>query len=335
MADRPESERNEHGRQSGRAPAGRPTRGTGRSPAGVLTRRSFLTAAAGSLVLVACGDDEPGVGAGSSSSGPGPAPTGSSRSSELNLVKFFAPDSLVPGAPQRLPLGLADFEGALLADVPSSLTITVTGPDGQAVGGPIAVTARDRGLPRSYYPLVFTPPGPGVYTLETEALGEALTGNAELRAGSSVVQPGMPMVPVDTPTTADRRGVELLCTQTPEACPLHDVTLREALSEGTPLAFLIATPQFCATAICGPVLDVVLAVRESFPQVRFLHSEVFPTLAAAQGGPASQLVPAVSAYGLTFEPCLFLARADGTVARRLDVIFDETEVADALTELTA
>ncbi|MGQ0615650.1 MAG: hypothetical protein ACT4PW_01450 [Acidimicrobiia bacterium] len=339
MADRPESERDEHGTQSGQAPARRPARQTGRSPAGALTRRSFLAAAAGSLVLVACGDDEPGVVTGSSavSSGarPEPASSGPSLTPELNLVGFYAPDALVPGSPQRLPLGLADSQGALLTEVPGSLTITVTNSAGQTVGDPVAVAARGTGLPRSYYPLVFSPPGPGVYTLNTEAEGEALVTNVQLSVGSGVVQPGAAMVPVDTPTTADRRGVELLCTLTPTACPLHDVTLGGALGEGRPLAFLIATPQFCQTAVCGPVLDVLLAVRETFPQVRFLHSEVFPTVAAAQGGPASQLVPAVSAYGLTFEPCLFLARADGTVARRLDVIFDETEVAEALTELTA
>jgi hypothetical protein len=54
---------------------------------------------------------------------------------------------------------------------------------------------------------------------------------------------------LETPTVADLKGVELLCTRTPNACPLHDVTLKDALAANTPVAFLIATPKFCQTAI--------------------------------------------------------------------------------------
>lgn len=126
----------------------------------------------------------------------------------------------------------------------------------------------------------------------------------------------------------DQHGVELLCTATPR-CPLHDVTLRDALTIGQPVAFLIATPRFCQVAICGPVLDVVLKQTAAFPTVKFLHSEVYPSEAAAQPG-EQQTVEAIGAYGLTFEPCLFIARADGTIASRLDTIFDETEMHEAL-----
>ena len=37
----------------------------------------------------------------------------------------------------------------------------------------------------------------------------------------------------------------------------------------------------------------------------------------------------VDELGLTFEPCLVLVGADGTVVERLDTIFDEDEVTDA------
>jgi hypothetical protein len=36
----------------------------------------------------------------------------------------------------------------------------------------------------------------------------------------------------------------------------------------------------------------------------------------------------VSAYGLTFEPALYLAGVDGTIVNRLDTIFDQTELHD-------
>ncbi len=37
---------------------------------------------------------------------------------------------------------------------------------------------------------------------------------------------------------------------------------------------------------------------------------------------------------VSYEPVLFLANSDGTIARRLDTIFDETEVAEGLAALT-
>jgi hypothetical protein len=36
---------------------------------------------------------------------------------------------------------------------------------------------------------------------------------------------------------------------------------------------------------------------------------------------------------MTFEPALFLVRADGTVAERLDAVFDETEIDERLAAL--
>ena len=42
----------------------------------------------------------------------------------------------------------------------------------------------------------------------------------------------------------------------------------------------------------------------------------------------------VDELGLTFEPCLVLVGADGMVVERLDTIFDEDEVAEALARLT-
>ena len=141
------------------------------------------------------------------------------------------------------------------------------------------------------------------------------------------------MVPVDTPTTADARGVQLLCTRTP-ACPLHDITLREALALGQHVAFLVATPQFCQTAICGPVLDVLLSQKDQFPQIKMLHAEVYPSEADAQPG-QQKVTEAVNAYKLTFEPVLYLARPDGTIMKRVDTIFDGVELNEALTQLVS
>ena len=77
------------------------------------------------------------------------------------------------------------------------------------------------------------------------------------------------------------------------------------------------------------MLDVLRAQAGAFPNVRMLHAEVFTDETT------QTTTEAVRAFGLTFEPCLFVARADGTIAARLDNIFDETELTAALTAASA
>jgi hypothetical protein len=298
-----------------------------------IDRRSFLVAGAGALAFAACGGGSDGGAKSSASTSGGSTTTAPKGAATWTLAAFTDFESLAPGSPQRVTFGLADKDGVLVKQPPvTSMSMTLS-KDGQPAGAAIEVQKHDKGLERPYFPLVFTPPTAGVYTVSTTIEGEAVESQIQIPTTPSGIQPGQPMIPLDTPTTGDKRGVELLCTRTP-ACPLHDVTLREALATGRPVAFLVATPQFCQTAICGPVLDVLLAVKDDFPQVTFLHSEVYPTVAAAQPG-VQKTVEAVTAYKLFFEPWLLLARPDGTIERRLDVIFDEVELREALTDLAA
>ena len=205
-------------------------------------------------------------------------------------------------------MGFADKDGVVLDQSPSGapLEFTVTA-NGQPVGAAVTVPPHADGIPKTYFPLVFTPPQPGVYTVTTSVNGTPLESPIQISDSTSVLAVGKPMIPFDTPTTTDQRGVQLLCTRQPQ-CPLHDVTLRDALAGGTPVAFLIATPQFCQQAICGPVLDVLLGQKDAFPGVKMLHSEVYPTVEAAQPN-TLQVTDVVMAYGLTFEPALYLAGA--------------------------
>jgi hypothetical protein len=249
------------------------------------------------------------------------------------MVSFSDTSALLPRSPQRMTIGLADKEGVVLSSPPTGepLVFTVES-NGQRIGDPLTVAAHSEGLPRAYYPIVFTPPSAGVYSISSSVNGVPIATRIQITTTTSVVAVGERMIPFDTPTVADTRGVELLCTRSPQ-CPLHDVTLREALAGGTPVAFLVATPQFCQQAVCGPVLDILLGQKDAFPNIKMLHSEVYPTVADAQPN-VLKVTDVVSAYGLTFEPALYLSGKDGTIVNRLDTVFDTAELRDALTKLS-
>lgn len=290
------------------------------------TRRQLLVgggAAAGALVLGACGGGDKRVTSSSS--------TTSTAEGSLALAQFFGGAMFVAGRELRAPFGVGDQDGLLPVDrTPERLTVELLDPDGAPHGEPVAVDRRSAGLPRAYFPLLATFDEPGIYTARTEIDGRAAEMSLKVDAAADVkvIQVGAPMPAVDTPTVADGRGVNPICTREP-ACPLHDVTVTEALGAAAPFALLVASPAFCQIAICGPVLDVLLAVREARPDLRMLHAEVFVDPAKDQ----QTYAPAVSALGLHFEPCLVLVGADGAVVDRIDTIYDESELEERLARL--
>ena len=133
------------------------------------------------------------------------------------------------------------------------------------------------------------------------------------------------------PLSTIARGVDPLCTAVPP-WPLHTTSLDTAIGGDRAIALLIATPAFCQTAICGPVLDLLVARQADVADtVTMVHAEVHAEVYTDDS--ARQTTDTVMAYGLTWEPSLFLARPDGTITSRLDYTYDSTELDRALSEL--
>lgn len=294
-------------------------------PGGVtrpLSRRSFL-AASGALALTACGGSAPLVSVESTD----PAflqaafPAGSRQ-----------PTILSTGTPQRGVFGLTRGTGFLMADlVPDALDLTLTSPDGET--SEVRLPRHADQIPRHYYPLVFEPEQTGAWELAGEFEGEALSVSFMVAEPADVglVKIGEQMRPVDTPTTADARGVDPICTRAPEACPFHSITLSEALTAGGPVALMISTPGFCQTGICGPTLELLIAEAESHPDITIVHAEVYTDpQELANAAPADLLAPVVETYAMAFEPSLLVADATGAITARLDVTMDATEIRAAL-----
>jgi len=285
----------------------------------LVSRRAVLAAGAGSLLLAACGGKGDDGGSGASTPVPG-----------RNLLMFTPPQgALVTGAEQRLCLGVADAQGVPLADVPDRIEFTIRA-DGAQTTTSHPAEAHAEGLAAAYYPVTFTLDEAGLYEIGATIDGEALTPRPfQLTDDIPVPTPGDALPPVATPTTADHRGVDPICTRSP-ACPFHEVSLTDALAGGGPVAFLIATPEFCQTAICGPVLDVLLDLAPDHPDVTFVHAEVYADPRDVSDITQAQLAPATEAYQLGWEPCLFLADSSGTLVTRLDTIYDRAEADAAL-----
>jgi hypothetical protein len=282
-----------------------------------LSRRSFLAAGAGTLLLAACGGGGGSSGSGDAGNGDGDGATA--------LAARYEDGYFVPGA-QRVAVSLGNKDGFMSDGVPSALDAKVLDANGKVVVTSAKADSHAAGTPLPYFPFALSLATPGVYTLSAKVAGRDLTTSFSVvdPAQVKIPKPGDKLPPFDTPTTADGRGVNPICTRQPP-CPLHDVTLSQALAGGKPVAYLIGTPAFCQTGVCAPILDNLLAAHTRLgDKVTMVHAEVYTD------GTATTPTPAVQAYNMSFEPCLWITDASGTVVERLDFVFDDGEISDAL-----
>jgi hypothetical protein len=303
---------------------------------GELDRRTFLLGAAGvagaGSLLAACGDEGGGTVVVTTTTleplaTPLLVPTGPDG--------FVGPSPFVHSVEQRIAYALSDGNDIMRRTAPDRVQLEIIDATGAVVGGGTS-NRRDVGVPTPYYSVLFTPPQAGRYrAVLTNAEGSTERDISVLNPGETAIpQPGDILPAVATATLDDPRGVTPLCTRL-EPCPFHGTNLVDALGAGDrPTILSIATPGFCRTAVCGPVIDLLIEATASRDDLYVIHAEVFvdpqsQTESIAQGL-GGDLTEVVSAYELPFEPVLFVADADGVVRRRLDATYDGSELAEAL-----
>jgi hypothetical protein len=159
---------------------------------------------------------------------------------------------------------------------------------------------------------------------------------------SAVVSVGDEAPPSDTPTLADVGGdVALLSTDDEPVERFYETSVADALADGDPFVLIFATPKFCASAQCGPTLDLVKPVAEANPDLTFINVEPYaledvegqlqPVLTEAGGlTPA----PATTEWKLLSEPWIFVVDGDGLVSASFEGIVSEAELQAAVAEVT-
>ena len=260
---------------------------------------------------------------------------GSSTAADSELFEIVQrfPQVLVPGS-VRIPISLANQAGILGSssgvELPTELRATLVNSDtGEVIAEDALAIKHDTNIDPPYWPFRIDIAATGIYTLIIE-------GGTPDGAGVQIMDPSTVSIPLigstlpgfDTPTVSNSRGIDPLCTRNPEPCPLHDITLNEALALGKPIAYLVGTPAHCQTGTCAPALDALLSLREQVgDKITMLHAEIYTD------DTATVVAPAVEALNMTYEPALFITDANGVVVERFDAIFDEAEITEAFAAL--
>jgi hypothetical protein len=135
---------------------------------------------------------------------------------------------------------------------------------------------------------------------------------------------------VPTPVATTAAGRKKICTREPVACPLHAISLDDALRAGRPTVVNFATPLLCSSRMCGPVVDEQMVVATKLGRrASFIHVEIYPDRDTAK--PA----PALTAYGFTTEPWLLVVDSGGVIRARFEGPVTAAQIEAALRPLLA
>lgn len=130
---------------------------------------------------------------------------------------------------------------------------------------------------------------------------------------------------IHTQTADDVGGdLEKIDTRNPPD-QMHEVDFADVIGR-KPVALQFATPAFCESRLCGPVVDIAEQVREETgEEVAFIHQEVFN-----DNDPGKGVRRELRAFHLETEPWMFVFDAEGKVSSRFEGAFSAEELRAAV-----
>jgi hypothetical protein len=113
----------------------------------------------------------------------------------------------------------------------------------------------------------------------------------------------------------------------PDPC-LHQVRIADAIAQGKPQLIVFATPQFCTSRMCGPVVDIVRTLLPTYgKRVAFTHQEIWQDFASKKA------FSTVDEWRLQSEPWIFLVDGQGIIRARFEGLVTERELEAALRQV--
>jgi len=172
-------------------------------------------------------------------------------------------------------------------------------------------------------------PRPGTWWVLARPAGMKIgaVGNLEVRERSFSPAVGARAYPSRTPTIASTgANFAALTTRVPPDRSLLEYSVADSLRAHVPFVLVFATPKFCASRTCGPIVDVTMSVqkREAARGVRFIHVEIYKDNAILKGRNRW-----VTEWRLPTEPWIFLVARDGRIKAKFEgsVSIDELDAA--------
>jgi hypothetical protein len=250
---------------------------------------------------------------------------------EENLaVVANAPGTFAVGDTQRLMVGLVDIETAdFLASPDLPATAILTSPDEREIEAAAEFMWTIPDVVGLYLVrATFDQEGTWWVRLRPEGMGPTQQAAFTVSATDEVPGVGDLAPAMKTSTLSDFSLDEISSDDEPDPA-FYQLSLDDALGNGRPTVVVFATPAFCVSQTCGPMLDQVKQVAPAHPNANFLHVEIYQNLDATSADDLI-IVPAVLAWGLPSEPWVFVIDSNGIVVARFEGAMKASELEAAL-----
>ncbi len=174
-------------------------------------------------------------------------------------------------------------------------------------------------------------PEAGTYQVTIDADGLETAGPVGL---VTVEDPPVIQVGEAAPLSVTRTATEspdlTLISSDPDPDPaMYQLSVDEAVSNGRASVLVFASPAWCVSETCGPLLDQIKALRPDYEGVDFVHVEVYDDIAVASVDELVR-VPAVIEWGLPAEPWVFVMDAAGVVRGSFEGAASDDELRAAI-----
>ena len=169
-------------------------------------------------------------------------------------------------------------------------------------------------------------PRPGAWGLEILAQpGDGTVESARLSvsvlAASLTPVAGAPAPRSRNLIASDVSELKQIDSSEPPDPRLHQTRIADAIAQGKPQVIVFATPKYCTSRVCGPVVDVVRTLIPTYgDRVVFIHQEIW------DGGSLQKFSPTVEEWNLRSEPWIFVVDGGGIVRARFEGLTTRREL---------
>jgi hypothetical protein len=288
-------------------------------------------------LLAACGGGKAGGGTAA-------APAGSLKAlqADATQLSLLGAQSQLPVGRNLYTFGLATADNRLVAG--GSPQVWVARDDTSRAAGPFPTRwfqleaytrTRDTG-PRSpltgFYGAEVELPAAGNWMVAAavDAGGGRAVGQGAVPAAAKVpAAVGTRAKALATPVARTTNGRRKICTREPP-CPLHAISLDDALAAGRPTVVNFGTPLLCSSQMCGPVVDETMVVAGKLgAKASFIHVEIYPSR------DTSKPVKTFLDYGFRTEPWVLVVDRDRVIRGRFEGPVTAGQLENALRPLLA
>jgi hypothetical protein len=249
-----------------------------------------------------------------------------------NLTIVGSSPSTVGLGPQRLILAEVDRDSSGFVGGPDEeVTVTFRGPGDSIETVPAEWVWSIEGV-RGF--LIARPEfdQPGTWTAAiTSPRGTTAETAFAVNADIPIPEVGERVPASETRTSVDFALDSITTDPEPEPS-FYEMTVADAISDGTPALIVFATPAFCQTAVCGPTMEIVKQAVEGRTGFDVVHVEIYENVDSEGEGRLIE-VPAVVEWGLPSEPWVYVVDADGIATARFEGAVSPEELEAALDAL--